>query len=72
MHKGEREEMVYERGDESGIGTYTEDPNMNLITQYGLRLLVLVFELGLGLVLYYRIGSSLCVPSAPELEVPTA
>ena len=50
-------------GAESGYGTYTEDPNMNLITQYGLRLLVLVFELGLGLVLYYRIGSSLCVPS---------
>ena len=24
----------------SGYGTYTEDPNMNLITQYGLHILV--------------------------------
>ena len=38
----------------AGNGTYKGDPNMNLITQYGRRLLVL--GLGAGLVLYYRIG----------------
>ena len=31
------------------------DPNMNLITQYGLRLFVLGLGLRLQLVLYYRI-----------------
>ena len=30
-------------------GTHTEDPTINLITQYGLRVLALGFELGLVL-----------------------
>ena len=34
-----------------GNGTHKGDPNMNLITQYGMRLLALGLRLGLGLIL---------------------
>ena len=37
---------------------------MNLITQYGLRVLALALGLGLGLVLYYECRSPVCVPSS--------
>ena len=37
-------------------GTCTQDPNMNLIIQYGLLGLVLGLGLGLGFILYWRMA----------------